>query len=276
MLPLPFVIPFALAFTIGLGVLILIGSVIIWKSGLPVNEKLASLLVILGLFALVSIVSEAKRSTLQIQRPTVVPTVKKPQVTYNFERTFYTAPTIDISPDYKLPHILDAADLVDYALGGWNPVNSSSHPLIFLYSNLDSGVSLAFKEYTRLLQQQQLPTLYLQLSHPEYTALDLSNTLKVSSLDALEELVKKFNEENKVPSIFIDDAHNGLLYDEGIGNGVECPICRFFVSLYDNYTINIVLISNDAQAREFLRSGTFYCDTKKIIPPFRQCLSQQS
>ena len=52
---------FALYFTIGLAITLLIGSIIIWKSDLPANDKLISLVVIMALFALVSIVNEIKR-----------------------------------------------------------------------------------------------------------------------------------------------------------------------------------------------------------------------
>lgn len=54
---------FALIFIIVLSVILLVGSVLIWKSTLPDNDKIVSIIAILGLFCLVSVINEAKKSS---------------------------------------------------------------------------------------------------------------------------------------------------------------------------------------------------------------------
>jgi len=239
---------FALLFTIVLAVVLLAGAIIIGKSSLPANEKLTSLIVIMGLFALVSIVNEVKRASVVKPTSNIIKTV-------DFQKGFFKHPVVSSGNEFKLPPLDDPRDLVNETLGDWDPSKLTNLQLAFLYSDRKEESSYAFREYASNLQNEGIPALYVPINFPDYSLLDLASTLRIPSVDSLDETIKKFNQEGKVANIFIDNAHNAFTYDETLGNGFVCSICRYLVSLYDTHKVNVVLISNDAEAREYLRSG---------------------
>lgn len=52
---------FPFIFLFGLSCVLLLGSILIWKSGLPDNDKIMAIIFVLGLFSVVSIINEIKR-----------------------------------------------------------------------------------------------------------------------------------------------------------------------------------------------------------------------
>ena len=246
---------FALIFTIVLAVVLLGGAIIIGKSSLPANEKLTSLIVIMGLFALVSIVNEVKRASVVRPLSTIVKTV-------DFQKGFFKLPTKSSGAELNLPQFDDPRDLVNGTLGDWDPSKLTNYQLAFLYSDRKEESSFAFREYSHYLQGEGIPALYVKINFPDYSLLDLASALRIPSVDSIDETVKKFNQDGKVPNIFIDDAHNAFTFDETLGNGFVCSICKYLVSLYDTHKVNVVFISNNVEAREYLRAGIPYFEMK--------------
>jgi len=143
-------------------------------------------------------------------------------------------------------------------LGNTEHNNLTNYALVFLYTDRKAETSLAFKEYTRSLQANQSPAMYIELDHPEYNVVDFANVLRIPSVQSIDETVRKFNQAGQIPSIFVDNAHNALTYDETLGNGFVCSICKYLLSLYDTHKANIVLISDNAQSREYLKADPVY------------------
>jgi len=241
----------ALLFTIALAVVLLVGAIIISKSKLPSNEKIVALVVIMALFTLVAIVNEVKRATVIKSPPNTIRTI-------DFQKGFFAKPISSHEISYRIPQVEEFTDFVTNSLGNTEFNNLTNYALVFLYTDRKAETSHAFKEYTRSLQANHTPALYLELDHPEFNVVDFSNVLRIPSVQSIDETVRKFNEAGQIPSIFIDNAHNALTYDETLGNGFVCSICKYLLSLYDTHKANIVLISDNAQAREYLKAGIYY------------------
>ena len=239
---------FALYFTIGLAVVLILGAVIIWKSDLPSNQKLTSLLIIMALFAAVSIVNEAKRV-----KP--LPGAIK---TSNFDKIFYTPPTIDSLRDYRLPRVDEAKNVIHGALKNWDALNPKSTIFTFLHTEKEHGTTLILKEYTTLIQTNNTPIVHVQLKYPSSGLFEFTRAMRVPNVEAIDDTVRKFNHEGAVPTLFIEDAQNALITDGVLGNGFVSPICKYLVELYDTHKVNIILVSNDAQTKNLLRSGKHY------------------
>jgi len=241
----------ALLFTIALAVVLLVGAIIISKSKLPSNEKIVALVVIMALFTLVAIVNEVKRATVNKPASNIPRTV-------DFQKGFFSKPISSHDVSYRIPQVEDFTDFVTESLGNTEHNNLTNYALVFLYTDRKAETSLAFKEYTRSLQASQTPALYIELDHPEYNVVDFSNVLRIPSVQSIDETVRKLNQAGQIPSIFVDNAHNALTYDETLGNGFVCSICKYLLSLYDTHKANIVLISDNAQSREYLKADPVY------------------
>lgn len=241
------ILPFALLFTIGLAVILILGAVIIWKSDLPAKDKLNSLMLIMALFAAVSIVNEVKRSRNIGGRT--------PLLTGDFEKVFYSGSSVTSDAQGALPHLHHDRNLIADSLVEWSPANSSSLSLALLYSEKNSGASSAAKKLTSQLQTDRQPVLYVDLRHPEFTLIDFLAALKVPSTEAVDKAVEKLNSEGKVPTIIVDNAENALVHDETPINGLVCHICRYLVTLYDTHKVGVILLTSDARARDLIKSG---------------------
>jgi len=235
-----------LSFTIGLAVILLCGGIFIGKSTLPDNQKLMSLLLIMTLFALVSIVNEIKKPP------------KKPPVTLKIvdcSKKFLVNPEIDTHTHQSYLHIEDPVELLNNTLSNWDPSRPDTLHLTFLYTENKPEMALAFKEYTRLLHKKKLPALYLDLSAPDYTLRDFMNTLNVPNLESVDVTVQKFNQKDKYPVIFVNNAENAVTFDETFANSFTCSLCESLVELFENETVQIILASDDILTRDYLKAG---------------------
>ena len=225
---------FALLFLIVLSLILLVGAYLIWKSDLSDNDKIISIIAILALFALVSIVNEAKKSS-------------QGDVKYNLfelEKSFLTPRAPEIEYKYRLPLLNDFEEWIKSSLLDYNLENSETFLFGLLIGGSKNGKTLAFQEYTRLLQQKKIPTIYIDIKDSNANVFNLLGYLKLANINLLEEVIDKFNENKKIPCIFVDNIHNGFAHMVKDYESTMCPICQYLKILYDSKQVNIVMITD--------------------------------
>jgi len=251
-----------LSFTIGLAVILLSGGIFIGKSTLPDNQKLASLLLIMALFALVSIVNEVKKKPVPGRKPLPLEIV-------DITKRFYLHPEthrhIHRQFHHDIPHIEDPIELVNTTLAQLDPSRPDTFHLSFLYSENKPEMATAFKEYTHLLYKHKAPALYLDLTSADYSIRDFKNALKVPNLESIDETVKKFNKAEKYPVIFVNNADNAFTFDETHSNSFVCSLCEYLVQLFDNHKVHIIFSSNDILTRDYLKADPYYSSRFNFI-----------
>jgi hypothetical protein len=228
---------FALFFIIVLSVTLVAGSFLIWKSRLPDREKMVAIIAILALFCMVTIVNEAKKSAGVEPRFNVA----------EFEKSFFNPPPGDLKMEYDLPILEDYKNFVLSSFEKWDPEDLHSIQFALLYHEGRVGKTIAIQMYTDYLEKNKIPTLYVNIKNPQTDVFTFAGLLKIANLNVLDESIQKYNEHNKIPIIFIDNIHNAFDKD-------GCSLCTYLKGLYDNLQVNIILITNDARARESLQS----------------------
>ena len=215
---------FALIFIIVLSVILLIGAFLIWKSDLPPNDKIVSVIAILALFALVSIVNEAKKGSYEDIKLSVA----------EFERNFFIPPELDLNRVYRLPILDDFKGIVTDSVEGWNAEDPSSYQFGLIYSDRKVGKTLAFKEYAKQLQGNRVPTLYVQIKSPNTNIFQFAGTLKLSGLNVLDDVIQRFNDNDRIPNIFVDNIENAFSLDINSEQVFPCSVCDYMQLLYNS------------------------------------------
>jgi len=236
---------FALIFIIVLSIILIIGSLLIWKSDLPANDKIVSIIAILAVFSLVSIVNEAKKTTYIDTKLSVA----------EFERLFFVPPEVDLTRIYRLPILDDFRTVVSDTLGGWKAEDPNVYLFGLVHSERKVGKTLAFKEYAKILQGNRVPTLYVQIKSPNTNIFQFAGTLKLADLSVLDEVIQRFNANGRVPNIFIDNIENAFNFEITNDKSFPCSVCDYMKSLYDNKKVNIIFISNSSIVKDMLQSG---------------------
>jgi len=239
---------FALIFIIVLSVILLIGAFLIWKSDLPPNDKIVSVIAILALFALVSIVNEAKKGSYEDIKLSVA----------EFERNFFIPPELDLNRVYRLPILDDFKSIVTDTVEGWNAEDPSSYQFGLIYSDRKVGKTLAFKEYAKQLQGNRVPTLYVQIKSPNTNIFQFAGTLKLSGLNVLDDVIQRFNDNDRIPNIFVDNIENAFSLDINSEQTFPCSVCDYMKLLYDNKKVNIFFITNSSVVKDMLQSNEAY------------------
>lgn len=235
-----------LTFTIGVAVVLLGGGIYIGKSALPESQKLMSLLLIMTLFALVSIVNEVKK------KPPPQPPVTVVEIVDCTKKFF-------VNPEHSHESFLqieDPVELLNNTLSHWDPSRPDTLHLTFLYTENKPEIDLGFREYTRLLHKNKQPALYLDLAADDFTLRDFMNSLKVPNLESVDVAIQKFNKRDKYPVIFVNNAENAVTFDETHANSFTCSLCEYLVDLFENETVHIILASDDILTRDYLKAGT--------------------
>ena len=82
----------ALIVFVVLGIILMLISMLIWKSSMPENDKILSLIMILAVFSLVAIINEVKRaqSTTKPLGPDNQPSIIPKQEAKSLEREFFS------------------------------------------------------------------------------------------------------------------------------------------------------------------------------------------
>lgn len=236
---------FALIFLIVLSIILIVGAFLIWKSDLPENDKIVSIIAILALFALVSIVNEAKKSSMDDTKFNLA----------ELEKCFFAPKNLDIEYRYQLPLLNDYKDFVTSTLGEYRIDNSKSVAFLLLEGSPNVGKTLAFKEYVRMLQTEKIPALYIDLKNVGSNVYQLANHLKLSSLSILEEMVEKFNKNDRIPTLVLD--HFEYVFSEN-DSAAASSLCSYLKELFDSRKINLILITNDSDVKLKLRAGISY------------------
>lgn len=249
---------FALIFIIVLSIILLIGAFLIWKSDLPPNDKIVSIIAILALFSLVSIVNEAKKSTYEDTKLSVA----------EFERLFFVPPDVDLNRVYRLPILDDFKTVVPDTLGGWSAEDPNVYLFGLVYSDRKVGKTLAFKEYAKILQGNRVPTLYIQIKNPNTNIFQFAGSMKLSDLSVLDEVIQRFNSNGRIPNIFIDNIENAFNFEITNEKSFPCSVCEYMKFLYDNKKVNIVFISNNSIVKDMLQSGTYLPFSDYFTPFF--------
>jgi hypothetical protein len=232
---------FAILFLIVLSIVLVVGSILIWKSKLPERDKMISVIGILSVFCLVSIFNEARRSSSGVVRVTVG----------DFEKVWQHSTPVDHALEYKLPILEDSRQFILNSFPNkWNPEDSkSSYQFAFLYSEAKVGKTFAAQKYHEYLQKKSIPSFYINIKHPNTDPTQLALQLRISTLSDIDDVVEKSNRNGQVPVIFVDNIQNAFVKET---SGFPCQICAFFKGLYDSRKVNILLISSDSRARETL------------------------
>ena len=242
-----------LYFTIGLAIILILGSLIIWRSSLPENDKLTSLVVIMSLLALVTIVNEYKRPQI-IDKQAIPKTTPIIRNITSYDKVFYTRHPKNAS-NFSFPYIDEPRELVTNSLNNWNPLESHVKVLAFLYSEDGSGTSAAIEDYTNDLKSRKFPVIHLNLEHPSYTVFNFVGALKMENIDDVKDTITKLNSIGSKPVFFIENIQNAVMTDSVLTNEFTCAFCDYLVSLYDDYQISVILVSNDTRIRNFLQAG---------------------
>lgn len=271
---------FTLLFTIGLSVILLLGAFFICKSDLPTNDKIVSIIAILSLFCLVSIVNEAKKGSPQ-------------EIKFNIgdlKKSFSALPEPISGFDYALPMVEVAREFVTKSLGGWNPEVSKAYQYGFVQTEPRGGKTLGFKEYTRDLHSRGVPALYIDIKDSNTGIQQFLEQLKIPSLNVLDDIVEKLNKDGKVPNIFVDNIQNAFTAENKLTNDLQCSVCEYFKSLFDNKHVNVILISSHPLTRDHLRSiesynrrvsffetpeGTFYDIDNSVLEKVNQNIRKE-
>lgn len=235
---------FALVFLIVLSVILILGAFLISKSDLPENDKNISIIAILALLALVSVVNEAKKSA------SPVGDVKLSIA--EIEKSFFTPKNLEIEYRYQLPLLNDFKELVTSTLGEFDLHDPKSVSFLLLEGDPLTGKTLAVKEYVRMLQTEKVPALYIDLKTVGSSVLQLANYLKLHNLSVLEELIEKFNKNDRVPTIVLD--HFEYVFSES-DVATASSLCSFLKQLYDLKKVNLILITCSSDTKLKLRSG---------------------
>ena len=239
---------FALLFLIILSLILLVGAYLIWKSDLSDNDKIISIIAILALFALVSIVNEAKKSS------------QGGDVKYNLvelEKSFLIPRAPEIEYKYRLPLLNDFEEWIKSNLLDYNLENSETFLFGLLIGESKNGKTLAFQEYAKLLQQKKIPTLYIDIKDTNANIFNLLGYLKLANINLLEEVIDRFNENKKIPCIFVDNIHNGFAHVVKDYESTACAICEYLKILYDAKKVNIIMITDRYEVEHKLLSSNF-------------------
>jgi len=258
-----------LLFTIGLSVVLLLGALFICRSGLSVNEKINSILVILSLFCLVSIVNAAKHSggiSSNLPDP---------------HKNLAGPPNFNYNIPYTLPALDTSRDFLTKSLKGWDPETSLAYQFGFLFSERKVGKTTSIKEYAKELQQKQIPAIYISINNTKTDIPKFLDQHRLSNLNTFDEIVDKFNkDEKKVPNIFIDNIENAFL-TEKTGDEYSCPLCEYFKALFDKKQVNIFFVSNHSETRDLLKAGKVVEFSQTYLPNqmralIKECLFMNS
>lgn len=233
---------FALIFLVVLSVILVVGAILIWKSDLPDNDKIISIIAILTLFALVAIVNEAKKTSVSDTKYNIA----------EFQKSFFTPSNLELGYKYQLPLQTDFKDLITSNLGEFSLENPKSVAFILLEGAPETGKTHAFKEYVRMLQSEKVPALYVDLKTIGSNVLHLANYLKLSGLGVLDEAVEKFNKNNRIPAIVLDHFEEAFSENESASTS---PLCIYLRDLFDSKRVNLILITNESDVKLKLRTG---------------------
>ena len=122
----------ALIILIILAAFLLLISLIIWKSSLPENDKIMSLILILVVFSFVAILNESKRSQAIKTLPMLNMTNETQRISSkSFERGFYQLPETITLPLYK-PKSVNFSEILD----------KEGYPRVVLLYNSGKSVKL--------------------------------------------------------------------------------------------------------------------------------------
>eukprot|EP01017_Pseudomicrothorax_dubius_P041159 TRINITY_DN6556_c0_g2_i4.p1 TRINITY_DN6556_c0_g2~~TRINITY_DN6556_c0_g2_i4.p1 ORF type:complete len:411 (+),score=117.77 TRINITY_DN6556_c0_g2_i4:86-1318(+) len=246
---------FALIFLILLSFLLICGALLIWKSDLPDNDKIISIISLMGLFCVVSIINEFKRGP--VSRVAV----------FDFEVNFFSLKeTEDPSLYYKLPVLKSHNEYINENLRDLKILGPDSlNSIILVEGEAKIGKSFAFKTLAKELHHKGYPALYLELRNDK---LDVNNILRPQNLESLEETIEKFNAKGKTPLIIIDSVEKAFASENKL-SPYYCQICESLKDVFDHKKVNIILITNQIEVREKLLLNTgFY--RRVVVRRFEQ------
>ena len=227
-----------------LSIVLIVGAFLIWKSDLPENDKIVSIIAILSLFALVSIVNEAKRTSFEDSKFNLA----------ELEKCFFTPKNLDIEYRYQIPLLNDFKEFVSQTLADYNLENPDTMAFLLLEGDHSIGKTLAFKEYVRMLQTDKIPAMYIDLKSVGTNVYQLANYLKLSSLSVLEDMVENFNRNGKVPTLVLD--HFEFVFLENDSSSTS-TLCSYLKELFDSKKINLILITSESDVKLKLRSSKY-------------------
>jgi hypothetical protein len=239
-----------------------VGAYLIWKSDLPDNDKIISIIAILALFSLVSIVNEAKKGSYEDVKFNIV----------ELEKNFFTPRPMELEFKYRLALLNDVEDWVESSLNYPNLEDSSSCLFALVVGEENSGKSIAFQEYVKLLQAKRVPAVYIDIKDQNANLLNLMSYLKITNMNLLEEAVERFNSNSKTPVIVLDDFEHAFSNTIREFESSSCPICQYLKILYDSKKVNIIMITNQPgiQTKLFadegfsLRTNVYHMKPRKL------------
>jgi hypothetical protein len=123
-----------------------------------------------------------------------------------------------------------------------------------IYGEGRIGKSLSFQEYSKILQNKRIPTLYIDIKRPGTDVFQFAGLLKLANLHVLDDVIERFNNNGRTPNIVVDNIQNAFIRE---GEGAVCSVCEYLKGLFDSKKLNIILISSDVRARENLQSSNF-------------------
>lgn len=215
----------ALLILIILALFLLLISFVIYKSSLPENDKVLSLILILVVFSFVAILNESKRS----QAPRTYPLPNFQNETYmlnqkSFEKSFYELP----GPQTPLNHYLNLTHYLD-----------KPYPrMLFLYNSRKIGKTKEILAYIAEKQRDGVPMKYLDCEGVPLSLDRLLHMLKLDNLIVLDETLEKMNKKEQIPGIIFDN-FNGFI-------GETSGLLSF---LYEKRKVNLIIIGNDESYR---------------------------
>lgn len=267
----------ALLILIILAVILLLVSLVIWKSSLPENDKITSLILILLVFSLVAILNESKRaqqtlkpihtSFFNVTNSTVIDFHR--QNAKNLEKLFYE-PTISLE---KLRKTNDF-------FGIDKEFSNDFQRFLVIFAEKAVGKTNELLGIVHKNVENRVPTLYFDCENREFSLENLLKTLNIDNLAVLEETIEKINKNQRTPLIIVDNF---------IEKHEFCEICGVFAYFFEKKLINIVFatrefttlrkIENDRFLQGILQRKDVFFDKNQvlqIIRDFNEKLSNKS
>mgnify|MGYP000858201369 CR=1 FL=1 len=233
---------FALVFLFVLSVILIVGAYLIWKSDLPENDKMISIIAILLLFAVVTIINEAKKSSADDIN------------IVELESYFFNPKDLEIQNRYELPLLNDYKEFVGATLGEYNLQKPKSVAFVLLEGEKEIGKTLAFKEYVRMLQIDKKPALYIDLKHIGSDVSRLANFFKLSNITELGQVFEKFNKEGQIPVVVFDHFDQAFRDKD---SAASSNLCKYLRELFDSKKVNLILITSKSDVKLKLQAGNF-------------------
>lgn len=241
--------PFSLLLLLGVSLVILLVSVIVVRSkSIQEQNKLNILIILIIVFAVINTFNELR--TIRPTSQNVNATVANQTMSVNrpsYEHKVYQTQWQNEFDELLGHNLLQYQDIK-------NSINNlASNKQLKLYFGMKGvGKTELFEYLADKLKKEKLPVWYMKCGHDNMYMDDLFRQNGFVNYLGLDGNIEKVNRNGMAPLIILDNVE--YLLDD-----MNCQLCHFVRSVYDNRIVNIVmLMDGSSKLHIFQQSRDYY------------------